>query len=50
MTEAPSAHTANHSRRWLILSHAFNVDGRAESVTITVAAAVQRILKAVGHE
>ena len=23
------------SRRWLILSHAFNVDGRAESVTIT---------------
>ena len=22
-------------RRWLILSHAYNVDGRAESVTIT---------------
>ena len=35
MTEAPSARTASHSRRWLILSHAFNVDGRAESVTIT---------------
>jgi hypothetical protein len=22
-------------RRWLILSHAYNVDGRAESLTIT---------------
>ena len=26
---------ASPPRRWLILSHAFNVDGRAESVTIT---------------
>ena len=35
MTEAPPARTASPPRRWLILSHAFNVDGRAESVTIT---------------
>ena len=27
--------TTSAPRRWLILSHAFNVDGRAESVTIT---------------
>jgi hypothetical protein len=25
----------NEPRRWLILSHAYNVDGRAESLTIT---------------
>lgn len=31
MTAPPAA----RPRRWLILSHAFNVDGRAESVTIT---------------
>lgn len=35
MTDAPFAHTTSPPRRWLILSHAFNVDGRAESVTIT---------------
>ena len=35
MTEAPAARAASQPRRWLILSHAFNVDGRAESVTIT---------------
>jgi glycosyltransferase involved in cell wall biosynthesis len=40
----------SHPRRWLILSHAFNVDGRAESVTITdkmphlLAAGVQPIV------
>ena len=28
-------HGSTPLRRWLILSHAFNVDGRAESVTIT---------------
>lgn len=33
MTAAPP--TTPGPRRWLILSHAFNVDGRAESVTIT---------------
>jgi len=30
-----SPHGTEPLRRWLILSHAFNVDGRAESVTIT---------------
>ena len=35
MTEAPPARTTSKPPRWLILSHAFNVDGRAESVTIT---------------
>jgi glycosyltransferase involved in cell wall biosynthesis len=40
----------SNPRRWLILSHAFNVDGRAESVTITdkmphlLAAGVQPIV------
>ena len=35
MTAAPADGAAQRPRRWLILSHAFNVDGRAESVTIT---------------
>src|SRR4051812_46246363 len=29
------ARADGRARRWLILSHAFNVDGRAESLTIT---------------
>ena len=35
MTDASADGAAQRPRRWLILSHAFNVDGRAESVTIT---------------
>jgi hypothetical protein len=35
VTEARAAKPGKRPRRWLILSHAFNVDGRAESVTIT---------------
>ena len=50
MSASPHAKSPEKSLRWLILAHAYNVDGRAESLTITdkiphiIAAGIQPVV------